>query len=503
MGERSNIILAIDQGTTGTTCLVIALNQKQAPKVCVLGKGYAEIPQHFPKAEWVEHDLDEIWMSVLHATKMALENAKTQANNIAAIGITNQRETIGMWDMQGVPLHHAIVWQDRRTAAQCEQLKSQGMAESIHQRTGLVIDPYFSGTKIGWLVNEFSEIKNKIAAGQVRIGTMDTWLVSKLTNQQTYVTDATNACRTQLFDIQKLAWDKELCQKIAGIQVHVLPEVKTSSEIYGHTKGLEILPDGIPIAGMAGDQHAALFGQACFEPGMAKCTYGTGAFALVNTGTTPVFDTQGLVTTVAWKLGAKTDYALEGSVFVAGAAVQWLRDGLGIISSSEEVEALAASVPDADGVVFVPALTGLGAPHWCPQAKGMITGLSRRTTKAHLARATLNGIAFQICDLVGLMKQDIQTPLAVLRVDGGASANNLLMQFQADMLNLEIHRPKILETTALGAAFLAALGVGIFSDVSEVAKAFEMDRIFSPNMDAQEKEKHLQTWSTAVKKNTM
>lgn len=493
-------ILAIDQGTTGTTCLVVSM-EKGRP-AAVLGRGYREFPQHFPQPGWVEHDLGEIWHATRAALSAALEAAGitggVAARDIAAIGITNQRETTGIWDREGNPIHRAIVWQDRRTADHCQRLRASGHAELIGSRTGLVVDPYFSGTKIAWLLDEIPGARDRAVRGELRFGTIDTWLVDRLTGGAVHVTDVTNASRTMLLDVIEGVWDDELCELIGDIPRSLLPSVASSSEVYGRTKGLDLLPDGIPIAGIAGDQQAALFGQACFAPGMAKCTYGTGAFALVNTGTTPVSSQNRLLTTIAWKLGETTTYAVEGSAFIAGAAVQWLRDGLGFFENSPEIEALAAQVPDSGGVTFVPALTGLGAPHWRPDARGLITGITRGTTRAHIARATLEGIALQIYDLLGAMRQDTGAAISVLRVDGGASANDLLMQFQADILGVEIHCPTFLETTALGAAYLAALAVGVFSDLDEIAGSWSLERSFSPRLQAHEVQAHVARWQAAV-----
>ncbi len=495
MGE---LILAIDQGTTGTTCLVVQFGKDG---ITVLGRGYAEFPQHFPKPGWVEHDLEEIWQSTLSATAAALAAAKKQGSDLAAIGITNQRETTGLWDRQGRPQSHALVWQDRRTAPFCRALVEAGHEPLIKERTGLVVDPYFSGTKLAWMLDNVDGARSRAQKGELYFGTIDTWLVYKLTGGETHITDATNASRTLLYDIRRGVWDNELCHILGDIPQSLLPEVKSSSEVYGKTRGLgPLLPDGIPVAGIAGDQQAALFGQACFAPGAAKCTYGTGAFALVNTGDEAVTSKHGLVTTIAWRLGCETTYALEGSVFVAGAVVQWLRDGLGFFKDSAEVEALASSVPDCGGVVLVPALTGLGAPHWRPDARGLICGLTRGTTRAHLARAALEGVAFQIYDLLDAMRADSGQPLQSLKVDGGASANGLLMQFQADLLQVKIERPTLLETTAFGAASLAALAVGLFSDLGEVAKAWQLDRVFEPKMLPKEVQEHVARWHTAVQR---
>ncbi len=491
----SDRILAIDQGTTGTTCLVVELG-KQGCRV--LGRGYAEVPQHFPQPGWVEHDLKEIWTSTTTALAQALAAAHVEGRELAAIGITNQRETSGIWDRQGNPVHKAIVWQDRRTAPRCRALIAEGHEELIRSRTGLVVDPYFSGTKVAWLLEQQPELRQRALRGEVLFGTIDTWLVYKLTAGKSHITDATNASRTLLYDIRRNRWDDELCDIIGQVPLQLLPQVRGSGEIVGTTQGVPGLPDGIPIAGLAGDQQAALFGQACFEPGMAKCTYGTGAFALVNIGSKPVQSQRGLVTTIAWRLGTTTTYAIEGSTFVAGAVVQWLRDGLGFIKDSAEIEQLAREVPDTGGVVLVPALTGLGAPHWRPEARGLLAGLTRGTTRAHIARAALEGIALQIHDLLDAMREDTGSDLKVLRVDGGAAANDLLMQFQADILGLEIHRPAVLDTTALGAAFLAALGVGIYSDTQAVAKAWQLSATFKPNMSGTQVKEHVERWRAAV-----
>lgn len=495
MGEY---ILAIDHGTTGTTCLVVQMKGGEGTRV--VGRGYAEFPQHFPQPGWVEHDLHEIWRSVATSMDAALQASGVRGADIAAIGITNQRETTGLWDVQGNPIRPAIVWQDRRTADRCASLSELDKAEIIRTRTGLVIDPYFSGTKLAWMLDDTAGARARANAGELRFGTMDTWLVWQLTAGTTYVSDATNASRTLLYDIHRGSWDEELCDLVGSIPVSILPEVRSSSEVFGKTKGLAALPDGIPIAGIAGDQQAALFGQACFEPGMAKCTYGTGAFALVNTGPEPVPSQNGLVSTIAWRLGDSVTYALEGSAFVAGAVVQWLRDGLGFFENSAEVESLAAQVPDAGGVVLVPALTGLGAPHWRPLARGLLTGMTRGTTRAHIARAALEGIALQTYDLLEAMRQDSGKPLRALRVDGGAAANDLLMQYQADLLGVEIHRPEVVETTALGAAYLAALGVGLLRDLAEVTQSWQLAQRFTPSMPEQEVQEHLARWHRAVEK---
>jgi glycerol kinase len=493
----SDRILAIDQGTTGTTCLLVRMGPDGAQ---IMGRGYSEFPQYFPKPGWVEHDLNEIWDATGVAMTRCLEAAGSDGSDVAGIGITNQRETTGMWDAAGRPVHHAIVWQDRRTADRCRALSEAGHADLITRKTGLVVDPYFSGTKVAWLLDEVDGLRQRAERGEVRFGTIDTWLVHRLTGGAAFVTDVTNASRTLLFDIEKVAWDPELCDLIGHIPASILPEVRSSSEVYGHTSGVPGLPDGIPIAGIAGDQQAALFGQGCFEAGMAKCTYGTGAFALVNTGTQLVRSKHRLLTTIAWKVGDETTYAVEGSTFIAGAIVQWLRDGLGFFASSAEVEALAASVDDSGGVVLVPALTGLGAPHWRPDARGLLCGLTRGTTRAHVARAALEGIALQIHDLFDAMRSDTGRDIRVLRVDGGASANDLLMQYQADLLGVAIHRPTILETTAMGSAYLAALAVGVYSSLEEVQKGWALDREYRPSLPPARVAEDVARWREAVAK---
>jgi glycerol kinase len=490
----ARFLLAIDQGTTGSTALVLS---EQAE---VLGRANREFPQHFPEPGWVEHDLDEIWTSVADATTDALRVAGVKAEQCAGLGITNQRETTAVWERaSGRAIHRAIVWQDRRTAARCAELKEQGLQPLFQARTGLVLDPYFSGTKLEWLLDHVAGARERAERGELRFGTIDCWLASRLSQGALHITDVTNASRTLLYDIERQAWDEELLAKLR-IPRRVLPEVRASSEVYGHTKGLSVLPDGIPIAGIAGDQQAALFGQTCFAEGEAKCTYGTGAFLLMNTGTEAMRSQHGLLTTIAWRIGGQTTYALEGSSFVAGSAVQWLRDQLGIIRHASEVEALARTVDSSQGVVFVPALTGLGAPHWDPGARGLITGLTRGSSAAHLARATLEGIAFQIAELAQAMAQDAGKPLRRLRVDGGASMNALLMQFQADLLDVTIDRPSCVETTALGAAYLAGLAVGVFADQNAVARLHRIEQSFRPAIGASEREQHLERWRVAVRR---
>jgi glycerol kinase len=485
-------LLAIDQGTTGSTVVVLG------PDGSLVGKANREFPQHFPKPGWVEHDPVEIWESVLFCIDSALRQAGVSPDEVAAIGITNQRETSLVWDRaSGSPVHRAIVWQDRRTAARCQSLKAEGREPLFRARTGLVLDPYFSGTKIEWILDH-AGARAQAEKGQLAFGTIDTFLVQQLSGGEAHVTDVTNASRTLLFDIGKGAWDPELCA-ILRIPEALLPRVCSSSAIVARTKGVPGLPDGIPVAGIAGDQQAALFGQTCFDIGDAKCTYGTGAFLLMNTGETPVPSRSGCITTVAWRLGdGPMVYALEGSAFIAGAAVQWLRDGLGIIERSADVEALARKVDSAGDVVVVPALAGLGAPHWDPDARGLISGLTRDSTAAHIARATLDGIAFQIVDLVRAMEKDSGRELRRLRVDGGASENELLMQFQADVLDVHVDRPASIETTALGAAYLAGLAVGVFEDLSAVVEAHRVAKTFSPAMGEDERRAYLNRWARAV-----
>jgi glycerol kinase len=487
-------ILAIDQGTTGSTAVLLSAEGD------VLARANREFPQHYPKPGWVEHDLDEIWASVVGAIEDALSVAGLEATSLAAIGITNQRETTVLWDRStGDPIHRAIVWQDRRTADRCRELERAGLGPLFRDRTGLVLDSYFSGTKIAWLLDSVDGARRRADAGQLAFGTIDSWLVHRLSEGAVHVTDATNASRTLLYDIRGGGWDEELASHLR-VPLSLLPEVRSSSEVYATTRGVGVLPDGIPIAGMAGDQQAALFGQTCFDVGDAKCTYGTGAFLLMNTGTEAVRSDHGLVTTIAWRLGGETYYALEGSSFIAGAAVQWLRDGLGLIESADQIEALARQVDSSDGVVFVPALAGLGAPYWDPAARGLIHGITRGTTRAHLARATLEGIAFQIVDLARAMAADAKRPPARLRVDGGAALNDLLMQFQADVLDVAIDRPAHVETTALGSAYLAGLAVGIFTGLSDVVRAHRVERTFEPVMDADERGAHLERWRRAVER---
>ncbi len=489
-------VIAIDQGTTGSTVLVLD------EQLQVRGRGYQEFRQIYPQPGWVEHDPEDIWSSVTAALGQALKGI--DAKTIAAIGITNQRETSVIWDRKtGKAAHHAIVWQDRRTADRCAELKAQGKEARVRELTGLTLDPYFSGTKVHWMLHHVPGLATAARDGKLAFGTVDSYLLWRLTGGAVHATDVTNASRTLLFDLHTLAWSDELCETI-GVPRALLPEVVPSSGACGNTKGVPGLPDGIAIAGLAGDQQSALFGQACFAPGDAKCTYGTGAFILMNTGDKPVASRSGLLTTVAWKLapenGAELRYALEGSAFIAGAAVQWLRDGLGFFTSASEVEALARSVPDSGGVIVVPAFAGLGAPHWRPEARALISGITRGTTRAHIARATLEGIALQNVDILRAMERDSGRSLGTLKVDGGAAANDLLMQFQSDVLGVEIARPELVESTALGAAFLAGLGTGVWKDEDQIRKTWREQRRFKPSGDRSWVKEHLARWDQAVAK---
>ena len=486
----THCVLAIDQGTTGTTALLLDKN------VAVIAQANVEFPNHYPAPGHVEHDVEEIWASVEAAVTAAL--AKVSDVQIVAIGITNQRETCLFWDAEtGEAIHRALVWQDRRTADLCKDLKAAGHEESVRSKTGLVLDPYFSGTKAKWLLDNVSGARERAAKGEILFGTIDTWLAWRLCGA--HATDPSNASRTLLFNINTMDWDESLLA-LLDVPSASLPRICDNAEVLGETRGLGFLPDGIPVAGMAGDQQSALFGQACFGSGEAKCTYGTGAFILMNTGERAVPSKNGLLTTVGWRLNGTTTYALEGSAFIAGAAVQWLRDQLGIIDSAEEIEALAASVPDAGGVVFVPALAGLGAPHWRPDARGTFTGITGYTTKAHIARAVLEGIALQISDILGAMEADAGLRLSGLKVDGGAARNNLLMQFQADILRTPAIRPTVLETTALGSAFLAGLAVGFWVTTDSVREAWAEDSTFFPDLRDDVVEGHLAAWAAAVAK---
>lgn len=487
-------ILAIDQGTTGTTVLVLD------EQLNVKGRGYCEFAQIYPQPGWVEHDPDAILASVFDALGTAVQQSSVAAGDWAGIGITNQRETVVLWDRKtGKAVHNAIVWQDRRTSDWCAARIAAGEQDAVRAATGLPIDPYFSATKLAWMLDQ-GDLRQRAERGELAFGTIDCFLVFCLTGGAHHVTDVSNASRTLLFDIHKMDWSDTLLEQF-DIPRALLPEIAPSAGEFGKVRSVASLPDGVPITGIAGDQQAALFGQACFTPGDAKCTFGTGAFLLMNTGSTPVPSTHGLVTTVAWQIPGEKAYALEGSAFVAGAAVQWLRDGLQFFESAAEVEAMAQSVPDSGGVVVVPAFVGLGAPHWRPNARGSITGLTRGTTRAHIARATLEGIALQNVDILRAMEGDSGRSLAILKVDGGAAANNLLMQFQCDVLGVAISRPELLETTAIGAALLAGLGCGLWPSKAAIAKTLPEERAFRPTMTPELVQDHLARWAKAIDAN--
>lgn len=484
-------ILALDQGTTSSRAIVFD-HEGQIRSVA-----QKEFPQYFPQPGWVEHNPNEIWGSEASVIAEAISTIDITGLDIAAIGITNQRETTIVWDIDtDEPIYNAIVWQDRRTAEFCDQLKADGLTETIRQKTGLIIDAYFSGTKIKWILDHVPGARKRAEKGKLRFGTVDSWLVWRLTRGETHVTDVTNASRTMLFNIHELKWDEELL-KLFNIPLSMMPEVKSNSEIYGHTK-TTIFAHKVPIAGIAGDQQAAMFGQMCLEPGSIKNTYGTGCFVMLNTGEKPIVSKNNLLTTIAWQIGNKVNYALEGSIYVGGSVVQWLRDGLGVINSSSDVETLAQSVPDSGGVYFVPALTGLAAPYWDPYARGTIVGITRGTTAAHIARAALDGIAFQTYDIAQAMAKDMNDRLTELKVDGGASRNNLLMQFQADLLGIDVVRPKITETTAIGAAYLAGLGVGYWDSVDELRRQWKVERTFTPNLDSETVRTAREGWADAI-----
>jgi glycerol kinase len=486
-----DLLLAIDQGTTGTTSLVMTTDG------ATIARRTVEFAQHYPEPGWVEHEPTEILASVEASVADVL--GQVGSERIAAIGITNQRETTVVWDRgTGKPIHRAIVWQDRRTAPMCERLRADGHEAKFRARTGLVLDPYFSGTKVAWLLDHVEGARARADRGELAFGTIDAYLVHALSGGARHATDATNASRTLLLDLASCNWDDELCA-LLGVPRGVLPEVVASAGPIATTRGFAGLPDGLPITGIAGDQQAALFGQACFGVGDSKCTYGTGAFALTNVGTAPKASAHGLLTTIAWKVGDRVHYALEGSAFIAGAAVQWLRDGLGVIQSAAEIEALAASVRSSDGVVFVPALSGLGAPHWDPHARGLVSGITRGTTRAHLARAVLEGVAFEVTDLLGAAAADLGQPIARMRVDGGAAANGLLMQLQADFADVTIERPHELESTARGAAMLAGVGAGLFGSIEDAARMSRVERTFVPSMRDDERASHRARWAHAVR----
>ncbi len=488
----SKYILSLDQGTT--SCRAIIFDKKAN----IIGTSQKEFTQFYPETAWVEHDPMEIWKTQLSVVKAVLKKCKIKATDIAAIGITNQRETTMVWDKNtGEPIYNAIVWQDRRTAAFCDELKKDGLTSYVRKNTGLVIDAYFSGTKINWLLNNVEGARERAEKGDLLFGTMDSWLVWKLTGGKVHITDYTNASRTMIYNIRKLKWDKKMLKRM-DIPASMLPEVKQSSEKYGVTDK-SLFGASIPIAGIAGDQQAALFGQACYDVGMAKNTYGTGCFMLMNTGNKMVASKAGLLTTIAWGINGKVTYALEGSVFIAGAAIQWLRDGLKVIDESPDSEYYAMKVPTTDGVYVVPAFAGLGAPYWDMYARGAIFGLTRGTDKTHLIRATLESLAYQTKDVLMAMEKDSGVALKSLRVDGGASANNLLMQFQADILGTPVDRPKIIETTALGAAYLAGLAVGYWKE-NEIRKNWQLDITFKDKMEEQQRTKKYAGWQKAVKR---
>lgn len=488
---QNKLILALDQGTTSSRAILF--NHKGE----IVNVSQKDFEQIFPKPGWVEHNPNEIWSSQISVVAEVIAKTGITFKEIAAIGITNQRETTIVWDKEtGEPVYNAIVWQDRRTSKYCDELKAQGYIDLIKQKTGLVLDAYFSATKLNWILDTVPGARKKAEQGKLCFGTVDTWLIWKLTNGKSFMTDVSNASRTMLFNIHTLEWDAELLELFTIPRI-MLPEIKQSSEIYGETSPT-LFTTQIPIAGVAGDQQAALFGQLCTEPGMVKNTYGTGCFMLMNTGEKPVYSKNNLLTTIAWKINGITTYALEGSVFVGGAAVQWLRDGAKMINSADEIEELAASVPDNGGVYFVPALTGMGAPYWDQYARGAIFGITRGTTNAHIARATLEGIAYQVYDLVKAMEADSGTKGKELRVDGGAVANNLLMQFQSDIFGFKVIRPKTLETTALGAAYLAGLAVGYWKSMDDLQEQWSIDRVFSPKMPMETVYELIKNWEKAI-----
>ena len=491
--EVMKYVLALDQGTTSSRAIVFDRDGS------VRAVAQKEFTQIFPRAGWVEHDPLEIWASQIGVAVESLGRAQIRPKDVAAVGITNQRETTIVWDREtGAPIANAIVWQDRRTAEYCERLKADGAGDVIQSKTGLLIDAYFSASKIRWLLDNVPGARARADAGKLAFGTVDTWLLWKLTAHAAHVTDVSNASRTMLFNIHTLKWDDELL-RLFGVPASMLPDVRSSSEVYGHVSP-ELGIERVPIAGIAGDQQAALFGQMCRQPGMSKNTYGTGCFLLQNVGTTPTASTQKLVTTVAWQLDGRVEYALEGSVFIGGAVVQWVRDGLGLIRTAAEIEPLAASVTDNGGVYLVPAFAGLGAPHWDPYARGTIVGITRGTTAGHLARAALESIAYQVADLLDAMRADAGIPLSELRVDGGAAANDTLMQFQADLLGAPVVRPAVTETTALGAAYLAGLAVGYWSSADEITGQWHVDRRFEPKMTPSASGVLRARWSEALER---
>lgn len=485
-------ILALDQGTTSSRAILFDR------KGTIRSKAQKEFKQYFPKPGWVEHDAQEIWSTQAGVAAEAVSHFGIGADQIAAVGITNQRETTIIWDRaSGKPIYHAIVWQDRRTSDICDDLKKKGYESLIREKTGLVIDAYFSGTKIKWILDHVPEARKKAEQGELAFGTVDSWLVWNFTKGKTHVTDVTNASRTMLFNIHTLDWDDELLEWL-DIPKSLLPKVVSCSEIYALSSG-QLLGEKIPISGMAGDQQAALFGQMCTQPGMVKNTYGTGCFLMMNTGDQAITSQNNLLTTVAWKLNDQVCYALEGSIFIGGAVIQWIRDGLGFIQQAPEVERLASEVPDSDGVYLVPAFAGLGAPYWDQHARGTLVGLTRGSTSAHIARAALESIAFQTRDVLTAMEADAHMGITELRVDGGATSNNLLMQFQADVLRCAVIRPQVTETTALGAAYMAGLAVGYWSDIQDIRDNWQVDRRFDPTLSEQQLNSKLHEWTRAVK----
>ena len=487
-------LLALDQGTSGSTALVVDAEGS------VRARGYAELPQHYPAPGWVEHDPEDIWTTMAEAAAVALARAGVGGRDVLAIGITNQRETTLVWDRKtGTPIHRAIVWQCRRTAAACDRLRAEGLEPMVRERTGLVLDAYFSGTKIAWLLDHVPGARARAARGELAFGTVDTWLLWKLTGGRVHATDVSNASRTLCLNLATVDWDDRMCA-VLDVPREVLPAVVDSAGVAGETVDLGWLPAAVPIAGIAGDQQAALFGQACFAPGAAKNTYGTGCFALLNTGDRPVASEHGLLTTLAWRIAGRVTYALEGAVFIAGAAVQWLRDGLGIIAAAAETEPLARSVRDTAGIYFVPAFVGLGAPYWDQHARGIIVGLTRGATRAHLARAALEAIAYQSRDVLEAMAADAKASLGELKVDGGAAANDFLCQFQADVLDATVARPAVIETTALGAAYLAGLGSGLWRSLDVVAERHAVERHFTPSMDPTARAEGYAGWRRAVER---
>lgn len=489
MGQK--YVMALDAGTTSNRAIIFDVDSK------IVGVAQKEFTQHFPQPGWVEHDAEEIWSSMHEVMREALEQSGLVASDIAAIGITNQRETAVIWDRAtGRPIYNAIVWQSRQTADICEDLKRQGLVDEFKEKTGLVIDAYFSGTKVKWILDHVEGARARAEKGELAFGTIDTWLLWKLTGGKEHKTDYSNASRTLMFNIKTLEWDEALLKHLT-VPKSLLPEVRPSSEVYGHTIP-SIIGASVPVAGMAGDQQSALFGQNCFSPGEAKNTYGTGCFLLMNTGEDLCMSKNGLVTTIAWGLDGKVEYALEGLIFVGGSAIQWLRDGLRLVDSAPDSEWVAKKVKDAGGVYMVPAFVGLGAPYWDMNARGMIIGLTRGTTKAHIVRATLDSLAYQTRDVLGAMEADSGNRLAALKVDGGAVANNLLMQFQADLLGVPVDRPQITETTALGAAYLAGLATGVWASKEELKKSWQLDTRFAPSLDQQEADKLYKGWKKAV-----